>query len=124
MFAKSQIEELVKSGNGDFADLVRQQNNNKGIISILENLGYLPKDFDAAPLLDLIENPSPKIRTLAVKNLAKLNRVELLERFWSLFISETDTVTRREIVSAIGRYVSEKKSLILSFPEGQIATLL
>ncbi len=103
MFAKAQIEGLAKAGNGDLALLIRQQTNNKGIISILENLGYLPSTFDATPLLELVKNTSPKVRTLAVKNLAKLGKLEFLEVYWRAFQQESDTTTRREIVSAIGR---------------------
>lgn len=103
MYPKTQIEDLVKNGNGDLADLVGKQSNGKGILSILENLGYLPADFDAQFLLDLVDSENPKIRLLAIKNLAKLNRIEFLTIFWDAFRKETDTTTRREIVSAIGR---------------------
>ena len=103
MYPKAQIEDLVKTGNGDLADFVGQQSNGKGILSILENLGYLPANFDPQFLLDLVDSENPKIRLLAIKNLAKLNRIDFLTIFWDAFRKETDTTTRREIVSAIGR---------------------
>lgn len=103
MYTKSQIEKIVKVGNGDLGVLLRQQTTSRGILSILENLGYLPADFDARPLLELVENANPKVRTLAVKNLAKLGKVEFLDVYWTAFRKESDTTTRREIVSAIGR---------------------
>ena len=70
MYPKAQIEDLVKTENGELAQFVGQQSNGKGILSILENLGYLPANFDAQFLLDLVDSDNPKIRLLAIKNLA------------------------------------------------------
>ncbi len=103
MLTKQRIEKLKKNGNGDLAELVTAQNDNKSITFILENLGALPKQFDGSFLLPLIEHENPKIRLLAAKNIAKLNEVKHLEILWDAFNKETDTSARREIVSAIGR---------------------
>lgn len=103
MLTKEGIEKLKNHGNGGLAKLMSGQNDNKSITFILENLGYLPKDFDASSLLPLIEHENPKIRLLAAKNIAKLNKLEHLEILWTAFNKETDTSARREIVSAIGR---------------------
>ena len=62
--------------------------NGKGVISILENFGYLTKEFDGDFLLEYTESENPEIRLLAIKNLAKLNRVDFFEFFWSAFQKE------------------------------------
>lgn len=103
MLTKEGIEKLKNHGNGDLAELMANKNDNKTITFILENLGYLPKNFDSSILLPLIEHENPKIRLLAAKNIAKLNKIEHLELLWDSFNKETDTSARREIVSAIGR---------------------
>jgi HEAT repeat protein len=54
-------------------------------------------------LFNLLEHKNPKIRLLAAKNIAKLNQTKSLEPLWNAFKQESDTGTRREIVSAIGR---------------------
>jgi hypothetical protein len=69
----------------------------------LEKLGRLPRDFDEKILLQLLRHPSDAVRLLAVKNLGKLKRESLLERLRLFALSENNTLTRREAVSAIGR---------------------
>lgn len=52
---------------------------------------------------NLLAHKNPKVRFLAAKNIAKLNQTKSLEPLWSAFQTETNTATKREIVSAIGR---------------------
>lgn len=82
-------------------NLVNQ--TDKNLISTLENLGYLPNGFQDGFLFDLLGHSNSKVRFLATKNIAKLNQTKSLEPLWNAFKQETDTTTRREIVSAIGR---------------------
>ena len=77
--------------------------SDKNLISTLEGLGYLPKNFEGDFLYHLLEHKSPKVRLLAAKNIAKLNQLNSLECLWSAFQKENDTGVRREIASAIGR---------------------
>lgn len=80
-----------------------ENKSDKNIIATLEELGYLPNNFQGGFLFNLLEHKNPKIRFLAAKNIAKLNQTKSLEPLWNAFKQETDTTTRREIVSAIGR---------------------
>jgi DNA modification methylase len=80
-----------------------ENQSDKNLITTLESLGYLPNDFQGGFLFDLLEHRNPKVRLLAAKNIAKLNQTKSLEPLWDAFKKETDTATRREIVSAIGR---------------------
>lgn len=103
LLTKDSIESLKRENNGGFRHLVEQYKDAKNLSFILENLGYLPAKFDGGFLFDLLNHENPKIRLLAAKNIAKLNKVENLSTLWAAFQTETDTSTRREIVSAIGR---------------------
>ncbi len=108
MLTKEYIEKVKKEGNGGFTHLTEKYKDAKSLTFFLENLGYLPSKFDGNFLFDLLYHENPKVRLLAAKNIAKLNQVENLEKLWKAFKNETDTSTRREIVSAIGRLRKEQ----------------
>lgn len=69
----------------------------------LRNLGKLPSDFNEKPLLNLLDNQSDKIRTLVVKNLAKLSKFSLIQTYVHLINNDESSSVRREAASAIGR---------------------
>lgn len=73
------------------------------LLAILEGLGRLPPEFDSSWLMPLTQHPSDSIRLAAVKNVAKLKNAALLEPLAQQARSETNTLVRRELVSAIGR---------------------
>ena len=75
----------------------------KEIIQKLNALGKLPENFDENSLIQFLSHPSDKIRFLAVKNLAKLCKISLLNIFIQLISNEKSSLVRRESVSAIGR---------------------
>jgi DNA modification methylase len=108
MLTKEYIENLKKGSNGGLRLLTEQYKDAKNLSFILENLGYLPNKFDGSFLFDLLQHENPKVRLLAAKNIAKLNQIENLEKLWDAFKCETDTSTKREIVSAIGRLRQEQ----------------
>lgn len=113
MLSKEYIENLKKDANGGFVKLTEKYKDAKNLSFILENLGYLPKNFDGGFLFDLLDHENPKVRLLSAKNIAKLNDVENLEKLWNAFNNETDTATKREIVSAIGRLRSKRSKPFL-----------
>ena len=54
MITKEYIKELKINGNGDLGELARNNLSNAGnLVSILENLGHLPVNFDGKWLLEL-----------------------------------------------------------------------
>jgi len=113
MLTKEHIEALKKAENGGFRHLTEQYKDAKNLSFILENLGYLPDKFDGSFLFDLLNHENSKVRLLAAKNIAKLKTVENLEKLWDAFKTETDTATKREIVSAIGRLRNERNKPFL-----------
>lgn len=113
MLNKEYIEKVKKEANGGFIKLTEKYKDAKNLSFILENLGYLPKNFDGGFLFDLLDHENPKVRLLSAKNIAKLNDVENLEKLWVAFNNETDTATKREIVSAIGRLRNKRNKPFL-----------
>lgn len=84
------------------------EQSDKNLIAALEDLGYLPNNFQGGFLFNLLEHKNPKIRLLAAKNIGKLNQTKSLEPLWNAFRKEANTSAKREIVSAIGRLRKEQ----------------
>ncbi len=108
MLTKEYVSKIKANGNGDLKKLIEMRNDDKSIVFILENIGYLPDDFDDSWVIKLLNSKNKKIRLNAVKTLGKVkneNNIPIL-----LHIAKTDNSTdvRREAVSSIGRMRSKK----------------
>jgi len=90
-----------------------QNQNNGTIVYTLEKLGRLENGYSKEPLLSLLNNQNENIRTLAIKNLAKMGDVSLLPIFIRYARSDESTEVRRESVSAVGRLRNEKAIPVL-----------
>ncbi|MDR0972629.1 MAG: hypothetical protein LBM61_01415 [Prevotellaceae bacterium] len=118
MVTKECITKLKQRGNGDIASLLNTQRDVGSINYILENLGQLPDNFNPDFLYSLLNHNHPQVRLNAVKNIGKLNGKSDVNSLYALYLHETDTGVRREIVSSIGRQRQHKnKSLLYSFLE-------
>lgn len=116
MITKEYIKELKHNGNGDIADLVRNQRDVGTINFILESLGQLPTNFDSSFLYELLEHQHHQVRVNAVKNIGKLIDKTDISKLSKLYKTETDTSVRREIISSIGRQRStNNKPLLFEF---------
>ena len=75
-----------------------------GILSFLESFGRLSDDdsFYEKLFSDLAKHSSEKVRTLAIKNLAKMEKKELLGLYVQIIADDPSTIVKREAVSAIG----------------------
>jgi DNA modification methylase len=113
MLTKKFIVELKNKGNGDLGYLIQSQKDSGSIIFILENLGYLPKNFNGDFLIPLLKHEHHQVRLLAVKNIGKLAHEKFLPELIELLDSETNTSVKREVVSAIGRMRNPKNKEIL-----------
>lgn len=90
------------------------QNQNDGIIIyVLEKLGRLENSYSKEPLLNLLNHVNENVRGLSIKNLAKLEDVNLLSTFIKYANEDKSTSVRREAVSAIGRLRNEKTIPVL-----------
>lgn len=114
IITKENIKAFKYNDNGTILEVMRSNSTNASkIVFILENLGHLPSDYDGSWLLELTKNKLPQIRELAIKNIAKLTRVEYINLLKNIIQTDSDTGVRREAVSAIGRMrnIANKKIL-------------
>lgn len=106
---KEFITKLKLRGNGDLSSLVSLHYNNSGdLLLILENLGYLPINFDANWLIDLLNYNNEKVRFWAVKNIGKLKKECFLPKLQLVAQNDCSTMVKREAVSSIGRMRKEQ----------------
>ena len=90
------------------------QNHNDGIIIyVLEKLGRLENGNSKEPLQNLLNHSNENIRALSIKNLAKIEDINLLPTFIKYANTDESTIVRREAVSAIGRLRNEKAIPVL-----------
>jgi len=106
MLGLAEINSLKEDGD-KLLYFVRSETNGS-LTKVLEKLGRLPENFDKRALYHLLNNESSKVRVLAIKNLAKLSDINLLNNFVEIIKSDTSTEVRREAASAIGRMRDEK----------------
>ncbi len=102
MITKEYISD-IKTNFSELKEILNNQNDIKKLSFILEKLGRLPKNFDYTLFTTLLNNKSEKIRFLAIKNIAKLENLDLLETLYNVGKTDESTTVRREAVSAIGR---------------------
>ena len=103
MITKEQINFVKKQGNGELESLVKNNSDSKSLLFILENLGYLPKNFDDSWVACLLSNRSQKVRFWCVKTLGKTKREEHIPILKNVALKDEATEVRREAVSSIGR---------------------
>jgi DNA modification methylase len=108
---KEQIDSLKNDTKALLSFL--QDQNDGTIVYVLEKLGRLENGYSKQPLLNLLDNNNETIRSLALKNLAKIGDVSLLDIFVKFAKQDESTEVRRESVSAIGRLRNEKTTPVL-----------
>ncbi len=104
--------ETIKKKPEKVYDFIRQ-NNTKALIKLLDRIGRLNADFDSKPLLNLLKHKNERIRSLAVKNLAKIGDSSLIHVFVNLIENDNSSIVRREAASAIGRLRDSSNKQIL-----------
>jgi len=105
---KEYITQLKKKNNGDFQSLIKKRKDDKSVIFILENLGYLPDDFDDSWVQKLLDSKNKKVRLSAVKTIAKVRNELNISKLFKIANEDESTDVRREAVSALGRLRSRK----------------
>jgi len=108
---KELIDEL-KNNTQALSSFFHNQNDGT-IVYALEKLGRLENGYSKDPLLNLLNNQNENIRTLSIKNLAKIGDVSLLPTFVKYACSDESTEVRRESVSAVGRLRNVKAIPVL-----------
>ena len=108
MLTKEYVSEVKANGNGDLKRLVETKSDDKSIVFILENLGYLPDDFDDSWVQDLLQSENKKIRLNAIKTIGKVKNENNISALLQIAKKDKSTDVRREAVSSIGRMRSKK----------------
>ncbi len=114
MITKEYIRDLKLKSNGSIGQLIRRYKDSSTIVFILENLGQIPKNFDANFLPELLINKNTTVRYWAIKTIGKLNDESYLSLLKDSINKESDTVVRREAVSSVGRLRSRMGVPILT----------
>ena len=104
--------ENIKNDAGVMSSFL-QTSNDGAIVYVLGKLGRFENNDNKKPLLDLLKNTNESIRSLAIKNLAKMGDISLLDTFYKFAQQDESTEVRRESVSAIGRLRDKKAIPIL-----------
>ncbi|MDE0472124.1 MAG: hypothetical protein OXH57_09310 [Ekhidna sp.] len=101
---KQFVEQTKKSGEAALISLISQIGGDKSKLNfILENLGYIPKDFKGEWLFKYMEDNNHKLRMSAIRNIGKLKLNGELNQLYEFFNTEPKTEIKREIISSIGR---------------------
>lgn len=108
MLTKEYVSEVKANGNGDLQRLVDSKKDDKSIVFILENLGYLPDDFDDSWVQDLLKSKNKKIRLNAIKTIGKVKNENNIAVLLQIAKKDKSTDVQREAVSSIGRMRSRK----------------
>lgn len=108
IISKEYIDELKKAGNGELKAIMKKNNDNKNILFVLENLGYIPNKFDDSWIIDLLKKQNNNIRFWAVKTLGKTKKEQNIPFLEEIAFNDKSTEIRREAVSSIGRVRTEK----------------
>lgn len=107
MLTKQTLEQLKAENLSDLYHQLGSSRETRDVLFILENLGYLPPDFDGDCLLPFLDHPSDQVRLWSVKNLGKLKDARYLAQLEPIAYGDPDSMVRREAVSSIGRMRSE-----------------
>ncbi len=113
MLTKEFISEIKANGNGNIKAFVKSKKDDKSILFLLENLGYLPNDFDDSWVHELLTSDNKKIRLNAVKTIGKVKNDANISVLFHIAKNDESTDVRREAVSAIGRMRSKKALPVL-----------
>lgn len=108
MITKERLAELKQTDLPGLYRLVEKNGDSRELLFVLENLGYLPREFDAKILLPFLQHPNDQVRLWAVKNLGKVGDAQFLEPLKKSASQDSDSMVRREAVSSIGRMRNPK----------------
>ncbi len=115
MITKEQISELKKNNLPELYKFLQGNLDNRDLLFILENLGFLPSNFDGEKLIPFTRHPHSGIRFWAVKNIGKICNADYLRLLYEIAKQDPDSMVRREAVSSIGRMRLKQAENMLMF---------
>lgn len=113
MLTKEYINKVKFKKNVRFSEVISGIRDTNSLLFLLENLGYLPQDFDGDSLIALLDNANPQIRFWTVKNLGKLENIKYLGVLSKVAKNDSDSMVRREAASSIGRMRNPANKMVL-----------
>ncbi len=108
MVTKEQIAELKQNNLPGLHQLIQEKADSRELLFVLENLGYLPRGFDANVLVPFLKHPNDQVRLWTIKNLGKVTDPRFMKLLLESATADADSMVRREAVSSIGRMRTEK----------------
>lgn len=116
MITREHISELKNSNLPELYKLLQGGLENRELLFILENLGFLPSNFDGDILIPFVHHPNSDIRFWAVKNIGKICKANYLGVLHDIAKHDQDSMVRREAVSSIGRMrLKQAENILISF---------
>ena len=116
ILTKERISELKNNNLSELYKLLHVNIDNRQLLFTLENLGFLPENFNGEIFIPLINHQNSDIRFWAVKNIGKIPNITYLELLFQTAKHDIDSMVRREAVSSIGRMrLKEAESMLISF---------
>jgi len=115
MITKEQVSELKNNNLPELYRLLQGNLDNRELLFILENLGFLPSNFNGELLIPFTHHPNRDIRFWAVKNIGKICKADYLETLYKTARQDQDSMVRREAVSSIGRMrLKQAENILIS----------
>ena len=97
---------------GKFAIRGKMENiddqGNREVLFILENLGHLPKGFDGNVLIPFIHSANEDIRFWAVKNIGKISNPKVIDILAKITSNDKDTMVNQ--LDAVGIVCNKLKT--------------
>lgn len=111
---KDHIEHLKRNDLEKLYQFLRQKRDGKDLIQVLENLGFLPDEFDVNVFIPFLQHPNDQVRFWAVKNIGKVATEDWLRRLYDVVLEDESSMVRREAVSSMGRLRSPRAITLLT----------
>ena len=111
---KTYIEHLKQNDLGKLYQFISQKKDGKDLIEVLENLGFLPEEFDVNVFLPFLKHQNDQVRFWAVKNMGKVATEDWLRKLYEVVQEDESSMVRREAVSSMGRLRSPRAITLLT----------
>jgi DNA modification methylase len=111
---KDHIEHLKQHDLEKLYQFLRQKRDSKDLVQVLENLGFLPDEFDVNVFIPFLQHPNDQVRFWAVKNIGKVATEDWLRKLYDIVLEDESSMVRREAVSSMGRLRSPRAITLLT----------
>ncbi len=107
MLTKLEISNLKEQNLEQLYNFLNDCKEDKNLLFVLSNLGHLPAEFDGQYLIPYLRHDNSQVRLWTVKNIGKLKDPVYFVPITKTICDDTDSLVKREAVSALGRMRNE-----------------